>query len=550
MWKVKYKLNGKLYAMKIMSKVKIIRKNSIKNVLNEKRLLSQLNNPFLVNMIFSFQDNDHLYLIMDLLLGGDLRYHLNKSELFNENQLKFFLACTMQGLDYLHQNQIIHKDIKPENLVFDSKGYLHITDLGISKIYHEDNRKENSGTPGYMAPEVLFNKNHDYSVDYFALGVIGYEIIIRKRPYLGKDKKELRKDVISKQAKLKEDDIKTQGWSKLCLDFINNLIQRKPEKRLGKNGIKELKDHPWFEKFNWNDLLNQKIEPYWKPPFEENYYHDYENEDEIGKETELCYEEIKNRDEYNKYFEDYSFNGIDLNKNENKKEEKRNENNKKFKMKYELTSKIINKLKQEIKKFSYPFYNYNDKRNNSLKNPLLFSNNNSRRSDYQYVKKKENSSLRLTKSYYLYNFNSKDKNLKTSSKFHLINDSFTNSNLNTNGIVNLSTKYNNQDKNIFLNERLKFNDKSNDSKYFYKSNYNDKFLPVSKYNTKIKLNFNSTKNHLYINKMGMGYNHLPKIKQLNKSSSVGNYERIKYGKKSRLTIDNGNNQYKNNLINY
>ena len=550
MWKVKYKLNGKLYAMKIMSKVKIIRKNSIKNVLNEKRLLSQLNNPFLVNMIFSFQDNDHLYLIMDLLLGGDLRYHLNKSELFNENQLKFFLACTMLGLDYLHQNQIIHKDIKPENLVFDSKGYLHITDLGISKIYHEDNRKENSGTPGYMAPEVLFNKNHDYSVDYFALGVIGYEIIIRKRPYLGKDKKELRKDVISKQAKLKEDDIKTQGWSKLCLDFINNLIQRKPEKRLGKNGIKELKDHPWFEKFNWNDLLNQNIEPYWKPPFEENYYHDYENEDEIGKETELCYEEIKNRDEYNKYFEDYSFNGIDLNKNENKKEEKRNENNKKFKMKYELTSKIINKLKQEIKKFSYPFYNYNDKRNNSLKNPLLFSNNNSRRSDYQHVKKKENSSLRLTKSYYLYNFNSKDKNLKTSSKFHLINDSFTNSNLNTNGIVNLSTKYNNQDKNIFLNERLKFNDKSNDSKNFYKSNYNDKFLPVSKYNTKIKLNFNSTKNHLYINKMGMGYNHLPKIKQLNKSSSVGNYERIKYGKKSRLTIDNGNNQYKNNLINY
>ena len=238
---------------------------------------------------------------------------------------------------------------------------------------------------------------------------------------------------------------------------------------------------------------------------------------------------------------------IDLNKNENKKEEKRNENNKKFKMKYELTSKIINKLKQEIKKFSYPFYNYNDKRNNSLKNPLLFSNN-SRRSDYQCVKKKENSSLRLTKSYYLYNFNSKDKNLKTSSKFHLINDSFTNSNLNTNGIVNLSTKYNNQDKNIFLNERLKFNDKSNDSKNFYKSNYNDKFLPFSKYNTKIKLNFNSTKNHLYINKMR--YNHLPKIKQLNKSSSVGNYERIKYGKKSRLTIDNGNNQYKNNLINY
>ena len=119
--------------MKIMSKPKIIRKNSVKNVLNEKILLSQLHNPFLVNMVFSFQDLDNLYLIMDLLLGGDLRYHLNKSEIFNEIQLKFFMSCVISGLNYLHLNHIIHKDIKPENLVFDSKGYLHITDFGIPK---------------------------------------------------------------------------------------------------------------------------------------------------------------------------------------------------------------------------------------------------------------------------------------------------------------------------------------------------------------------------------------------------------------------------------
>ena len=101
--------------MKIMSKPKIIRKNSVKNILNEKNLLSQLHNPFLVNMVFSFQDLDNLYLIMDLLLGGDLRYHLNKSEIFNEIQLKFFMSCVISGLNYLHLNHIIHKDIKPEN---------------------------------------------------------------------------------------------------------------------------------------------------------------------------------------------------------------------------------------------------------------------------------------------------------------------------------------------------------------------------------------------------------------------------------------------------
>ena len=541
-WKVKYRLNGKFYAMKIMSKVKIIKKNSIKNVLNEKQLLSKLHNPFLVNMIFSFQDKDNLYLIMDLLLGGDLRYHLNKSVTFNENQLRFFLSCAILGLDYLHQNQIIHKDIKPENLVFDINGYLHITDLGISKIYHEENKKENSGTPGYMAPEVLFNKNHDYSVDFFALGVIGYEIIKRKRPYLGKDKKELRKEVISRQAKLEEEDVNTLIWSTLCLDFINGLLKRKGEHRLGKNGTKELMEHPWFKDFNWNKLKSQKMEPDWKPPFEENYYHDFGIEEEIGKDTEQCYEEIKNREEYDKYFEDYSFNEKDLigkdNENEKEEKEEKNELNKKIKLKYELTSKIINKLKQEIKKFSFSNINYLNKKDKSLyKSSIRFSDIGTKKADYPNTKKNEKTSLRLTKSYYLYNFNSKENNLKTSNRFN--NDS--------NSIVNLSTKYNSKEIKKISVERFKFNNKSNDNKNFYRSNYNNKFLSGPRYNNKIRLNFNSTKNYLHFN--NMSHKQLPLIKQLKKSSSVVNFDKINKGKKSRLIIDYENNQYQNNLVN-
>ena len=532
--------------MKIMSKVKIIRKNSIKNVLNEKSLLSKLHNPFLVNMVFSFQDKDNLYLIMDLLLGGDLRYHLNKHEIFNENHLKFFIACTISGLDYLHSNNIIHKDIKPENLVFDNNGYLHITDLGISKIYHEENKKENSGTPGYMAPEVLFNKNHNYSVDFFALGVIGYEIIMGARPYKGKDKKELRKDIISRQARLKEDDINTLGWSKLCLEFINGIKKKRKENRLGKSGVKELMEHPWFFNFEWDELLKQKMETSWKPNNGENYYHDLANEDEIGKETEQCYEEIKNRIEYSRYFEDYSFNFNEVDLNNNKEnnninnKEKRSELNKKMKLKYEMTTKIINKLKQEIKKFTFPNNKINpiDKRNNSLyKTPLRYDNMNTKRTDYyQNVK----SSLRLTKSYYLYNNN----NLKTSSKFHMSSDSFI-----ANGIYNLSTKYNNKEAKTNLNEKIKINNKSNDSKNFYKSNYNSKFFVPSgyKFNNGFKLNFNAMKKYLYFDKMVK--NQLPIIKQLKKSSSVGNMDRIKFNKKTKLTIDNGNNQFQNNLVN-
>ena len=335
-WKVKCKLNNKYYAMKIMSKLKIIKKNSVKNINNEKKFLSILHNPFLVNMICSFQDNDNLYLVMDLLLGGDMRYHINKRAIYNrkkdENQLKFIAGCVLIGLNYIHENQIIHKDIKPENLVYDSKGYIHITDFGISKIFHPDNGKENSGTPGYMAPEVLFNKDHTYCVDYFSLGVILYELLMGKRPYHGHNKKDLRKDIVSRQARIKEDNI-PDGFVKSdtfldCSNFINSLLERKKEKRLGFNGFEEVKNHPWLIDFNWDDLINKRMSPFFIPPLgDNNYDKKYCNEpDKIGDETQNEYETIKNKVDYDKYFQNYSCNNKQflekikiLNEKQNKK---------------------------------------------------------------------------------------------------------------------------------------------------------------------------------------------------------------------------------------
>ena len=132
--------------MKEMSKAKIIDKRSEKGIKGERDLLSKLHHPFIVNMNCAFQDYENLYLVMDLLTGGDLRYHLCKLRHFSEEETKFFIACLLLGLEYIHSNNIIHRDIKPENLVFDDKGYLYITDFGIAKIYHENNSKETSGT--------------------------------------------------------------------------------------------------------------------------------------------------------------------------------------------------------------------------------------------------------------------------------------------------------------------------------------------------------------------------------------------------------------------
>ena len=117
---------------------------------------------------------------MDYMIGGDLRYHIGRMRRFSEEQTKFFVCCIILSLEYLHSNKIIHRDIKPENLVLDRKGYVKITDLGIARTFRTENSNDTSGTPGYMAPEVMCRMNHSFSADFFALGVIVYEFMLGK----------------------------------------------------------------------------------------------------------------------------------------------------------------------------------------------------------------------------------------------------------------------------------------------------------------------------------------------------------------------------------
>ena len=125
-----------------MSKVKIIDKKSEKSIKYERELLSHLKNPFIVNMSYAFQDFENLYLVMDLLTGGDLRYHICKHRRFSESQTRFFIACIILGLEYIHSKKVIHRDIKPENLVLDENGYVRITDFGIAKIFSSKNAEK------------------------------------------------------------------------------------------------------------------------------------------------------------------------------------------------------------------------------------------------------------------------------------------------------------------------------------------------------------------------------------------------------------------------
>ena len=175
-----------------------------------------------------------------------------------------------------------------------------------------DNSSETSGTPGYMAPEVMKAKNHSFAVDFFAVGVIGYEFMLGKRPYYGKNRKEIKKQMISKQAEITEETI-AHGWSTESVDFINLLLQRKEEKRLGSRGgakgADELMKHLWLKYYPWNDLKNKALLAPFIPEPKDNYDKLYcESIDKISEETQLRYEEIYCSSHFKKVFVNFFYN--------------------------------------------------------------------------------------------------------------------------------------------------------------------------------------------------------------------------------------------------
>jgi len=387
-WKVYSKKYKSIYAMKEMSKTKIIDKRSEKSVKAERDLLEMMHHPFIINMHFSFQDNDHLYIAMDLLTGGDLRYQLCRKKKFSEDETKFFIACIILSLEYIHTNNIIHRDLKPENLVMDSKGYVKLTDFGIAKVYVKENYKETSGTPGYMAPEVMCSQNHTIAVDYFALGVIGYEFMNGKRPYLGKNRKEIKAKILSTQVQVKKNMV-PYGWSIESADFINRLIQRKPANRLGLRGPTEVKEHLWFKDYDWKNLYCGNLISPFQPKDGDNFDYNYCNEpDKIGVNTQERYYNIINSQKYKEAFLDfYYFNRISK------------KNGKERNKEYKFRNPHLEYLKKENKEKE-------DENNKEIKAPIIINNNIININNYNFGNVDSNNI----------------KNIKNDSNF--INDSF------------------------------------------------------------------------------------------------------------------------------
>ena len=528
-WMVKYKKTNEKYALKEMSKVKIIDRKSEKSIKNEREFLSKLHHPFIVNMICSFQDYDNLYLVMDLLTGGDLRYHICHKKQFNEEQSKFFSSCILLALEYIHINNIIHRDIKPENLVLDDKGYVRVTDFGVAKKNQRDNSSETSGTPGYMAPEVLCGLNHSFSVDFFALGVIIYEFMNGYRPYLGRNRKEIKEAVLARQIHVHRKQLFENGWSFESGDLINKLLYRKPHKRLGCNNINEIKEHSWFKNINWDELLNKKMKSPFIPKDGDNFDKRYcESVEQIDTQTKERYQYYKSKSKFKTLFINYTFirdedkkeynidnNNINNNSitninsfnNNNKNNRNKNENNYFIQLDKENNDDNINIIYNENEELNQKIFSKTFKlqKNNNIINNNYYSdiNNNIKNEDnynrmnYFKEKPKENNQIRSSSTlikrqneYYSMNNNKLNNKIKNNSQYYDNNNNITSIKININAPISINKyKYNrsSSQKNIFYEKGIKNNpqklikyinideeieDKSN---YIQKNNKSNKF---------------------------------------------------------------------------
>lgn len=313
--------------MKQLNKAKIFLKNYDLNVIRERELMEKMNHPFLVSMYFSFQDKENLYMIFDLIEGGDLRYWYIQSKKFSEEEGKFIIACLILSLEYLHTNKLIHRDIKPENVLFSKKGYVYLSDFGASRSLQsatDESIIDTSGTPVYMSPEALLGKNHSYQSDYYSLGMLLYEMMFQRRPFGKENRNEIKKIYQEFQIQIIEEDYQNlNGWSPEAIDFVNKLLLRSPEERLGASGIDELKNHVWFDGFDWKGLYLKQMIPPFVPNIDEsfnpNYYEKNSNISPINKKNNImrnekeCNEIMKDFKKINNY--KYLFNNfVDFNK--------------------------------------------------------------------------------------------------------------------------------------------------------------------------------------------------------------------------------------------
>jgi len=240
-------------ALKIMKKSEVIRLKQVEHVKAETQILAMIAHPFIVNLLAAFQDDKKLYVLMEFVNGGELFSYLRREGRLPNDHSAFYSAEIILAFAYLHEKHIVYRDLKPENLLLDAEGHIKVTDFGFAKIVM-DRTWTLCGTPEYLAPEVIQSKGHGKAVDWWALGVLIFEMLAGYPPFHDENPFGIYQKVLAGRIDFpKHFDVKAK-------DLIKRLLTQDRAKRFGclKNGADDLKKHKWYKAIDWELLVKRE----------------------------------------------------------------------------------------------------------------------------------------------------------------------------------------------------------------------------------------------------------------------------------------------------
>lgn len=255
---VREKRSKKTYALKCLEKHIIKESRQTQHVYAEKHVMMQLDHPLLAKLYATFRDSKYVYMMMDVALGGELWTLLRDRTKFGEKMVKFYVGCVVLAFEYMHNKNIIYRDLKPENLLLTANGYIKVVDFGFSKTVPAGKKTWTfCGTPEYVAPEIILNKGHNKACDFWSLGILMYELLVGCPPFMSVDHMHTYNQIVSGIDRV----VFPKIVSKTATNIIKRLCRESPGERIGnlKDGIKEIKKHKWFQGFDWEGLSTQSI---------------------------------------------------------------------------------------------------------------------------------------------------------------------------------------------------------------------------------------------------------------------------------------------------